>query len=520
MSRLRLAGALATALALTACSGGGGGSDSSGSPDASTADFDTSATLRYAVTAGVTSFDPHKTRLSSDFTLLNFVYDRLVHRDITGSPVPGLAESWELAPDGSTLTLTLREGLTFSDGTPFDSEAVRLNLLRAKEPDSISSALLAPVGSIDTPDATTVVLNLTGPGAQLPLTLSDLAGMMVSPQAFATPEAAAALAQTPVGIGRFTLTDSEPGARYSFAASEDYWDADALRLAGLEISVISDSQALLNGVESGQTDCGLANPEIIDAAMQIPDVWTEVATTLTESVLYFNSSSGELANPAARQAISYAIDREAILAAAQEGHGEAATQLFPEGYFAHSEELADRYAPDPDKARDLLEEAGRPDGFTFRAIVLGLPQFVTTAQIIQQQLAEVGITMELDTRSPAEAGVSFARGEADAVVTAWTGRPDPSNLMTAYFAPTSPQNPSRSTPDGFLEALAAADAIADPEEGGAALAEASQIVLDDARVVPLTFNDVGAFCSTSVAGYEPTVNGVSEFRGVGITTGE
>ncbi len=500
--------AVVACLALTACGGGDGGGNSG--------EADPSAVLRYTTSAGVTSFDPHKTVSSSDYVILNYVYDRLVHQSVDGQAVPGLAESWEFSDDAKTLTFKLRTGVKFEDGTPFDAAAAKANLDRALEPDSITAPLLAAVDSVEVVDESTIALQLNAPGAHLVLTLSDLAGMMVSPQAFATPEAAAGLATDSNGIGRFTLTEADPGSHYVFAATEDYWDADALKVAGMEVTAITDPQTNLNGISSGQADCALVSPAMIAPAEQIPNANTLARTVLTQTVLYFNRTKSELDQPEVRRAINLALDREAILAGAQEGQGEASTGLFPADYFVPNDSVADLLSQDQQAAKDLLAEAGLPNGFKFTALTLTIPQFVTTAEIVKAQLAEVGIDMEIKALPPADMGVNFLKGEGDAVITGWTGRPDPSMLFSAYFDDAAPQNVSHSEIDGFDDALAAANAVQDPTERGVALAEVQKLVLDEGLVAPLTFNAVGTVCSDKVTGYEPPVVGISEFRGVGI----
>jgi peptide/nickel transport system substrate-binding protein len=499
-------------LAMTTACGSSGGSGGASSGEA-----DPNAVLRYATSAGVTSFDPHKTVSSSDFILLNYVYDRLVHQDVDGQPVPGLAESWDFSKDYRTLTFHLREGLTFEDGAAFDAEAVKANLERALEPDSITAPLLAAIDKVTVVDPATVRLDLNEPGVHLVLTLSGLAGMMVSPEAFATPEAAKGLATDPDGIGRFVLDEADPGSHYVFEASEDYWDADALKLGGFEVTAIQDPQTNLKGVESGQFDCALVSPAMIAPAEQIPDAQTKARTVLTETVLFFNQTKGELGDKRVRQAIGLAIDREAVLEAAQEGQGEAAGGLFPNDYFVPNDSVSDLVTHDPERAKQLLAEAGLADGFSFTALTLTIPQFVTTAEVIKSQLAEVGIDMEIKALPPADMGVNFIKGQGDAVITAWTGRADPAMMFSSYFDEAAPQNVSHIEPKGYDEALQDANAIEDPTARGEALAEVQRIVLEHGAVVPITFNAVGTVCNDRVTGYEPPVVGISEFRGVGMT---
>lgn len=508
-STIRWAGAaIAAVLALSACQSG------SAAPDTGSGEVDTSAVLRYTTTGGIVSFDPHKTPSSSDFILLNLIYDRLIHQDADGNPVAGLAESWTFSDDMRTLTLQLRQGLTFADGRPFDAEAVKANLERAMEPDSITSPLLKAIDTVNVLDESTVELALNRPGAHLVLTLSDLPGMMVSPAAFANPEQ---LATQPVGIGRFDLQRMDPGARYELVATDDYWDPEALKLAGFNIDVVTDPDTALNAVRSGEYDCALVSPAMIAPAEQIPDATVKARTVLTQTVLYFNQGKEALADPQVRRAINLAIDRDVILEAAQEGQGEAAKGLFPEDYFVPNDPVADLVTYDPEAAKRLLAEAGYPDGgLEFTVLTLTIPQFRTTAEIVADHLSRIGVTMHIKALPPQDLHVHFLRGEGEAVITGWVGRPDPAMLFSAYFEEDAPQNVSKVTPDGFNEALDDANAIEDRDQRGEALAAVARLVLEHGAVAPLTFNVVGTVCSDQVVGYEPTAVGASEFRGVGI----
>ncbi|MDM7488140.1 ABC transporter substrate-binding protein [Rhodococcus sp. CSLK01-03] len=468
--------------------------------------------LRYATVFGASSFDPHKTKVTSDATMLNLVYDRLVHRDVDAQPVPGLAESWELTDE--SLTLHLREGVSFADGSPVDAAAVQANLNRALEPDSVTAPMLAGVTGITTPDERTVVLALDRPGAQLVLALSDLPGMIVDPDAFGTPEKNAALALTPAGAGRYTVTRAQPGAEYEFTARPGYWDPDAVRTDSVVWTVMTDPQARLAGVTSGDLHAAITTPLTIDAAEQ-QGLRVETALRLDHMAVNLNRSRGEFGKLEVRQALAYAIDRQAIADTAMEGHAEAATQNFPKDYFAYDPDLAGAYPYDPDRARELLAQAGLPNGFSFTAILLNLPENVQVAQIVQQQLAEVGIDMQLKPMPPSEASPTFNRGDADAIVTTFTGRSDPALLFSALYGAQSPQNPSRSTAPGFQEALDAANRESDLQARADKLGDVSKLVSDNALAIPLVFFELGSTLTDEVVGYEPTLL-VDEWRGVGV----
>ncbi|MFD4295364.1 ABC transporter substrate-binding protein [Rhodococcus sp. NPDC058505] len=514
MSRKMIVAVGLTAALLAGCAG----TATDGASDSSSMATDPTATFRYATTYGTSSFDPHKTKVAQDNILLAQVYDRLVQRDPDANAIPGLATSWEFAPDGSTLTLHLREGVVFQDGTPFDAAAVKANLLRAKEPDSITTTMLAPVDRIDTPDPRTVVLGLNGPGAQLVLTLSDLPGMMVSPNAFGTPEKDAALVLDPVGAGRYTVARSTPGAEYEFASWDGYWDAESVGANRFQWTVMADPQTRLGAVASDQMDAAIATPLIIDPARsQGLDV--EVQTSLNHYALNLNRTRSEFGTVEVRQAVTRAIDREVLAATALEGHGEAASQNFPSGYFAYNPDLADRFAYSEAEAKDLLARAGVPNGFTFTAGVMNLPENQLIAQIVQEQLEKVGIRMEIRTMTPQEMSPVFNRGELDAVLTTVVGRADPSLLLSTYYGATSPQNPSADALPGFQEALDAANRESDPVRRGELLATASAAAMDQAPMVPLAFSDIGGIVTDRVVGYQP-YRAMDEWGGVGIAAAD
>lgn len=510
MKRLLAAIVAVLAMLISACGSGGSNASDSGTSGTDNRAADTSATFRYATSGGATSFDPHKTKSSSDVIVLDYVYDRLVHRNADGEPIPGLAEKWEIAPDLRSLTLHLRKA-TFSDGSAIDAAAVVANIERAKEKDSITAPMLASVAKAEAKDDSTVVLTLAKPDASVLLSLSDLAGMIVNPKAFGDP---AKLALEPQGSGRFTLASSDPGSKYVFAARDGYWDKDAVKVKTIEFTVQTNPQTSINGLQSGQFDCALVSPAMVAQTKKMPDLVTKARPVQTNNVLYFNRTKGELAKQKVRQAISIAIDRDAIVTGAMEGEGATTNQLFPEGYFAHSDSIT---TPKRDiaKAKQLLAEAGLPNGFSFTTLTLTIPQFTTIAEIIQANLKEIGVDMKIKPMAPADMGVAFIKGDGDAVITAWLGRADPTLLMNSYFDAASPQNPSHESMPGFAEALAAADAKADHAERGKAFDAVNQIIAEQVPVVPLAFNVVGAACSKNVVGYQPSIL-IDEFRGVGL----
>ncbi|MDT0203224.1 ABC transporter substrate-binding protein [Nocardioides sp. AE5] len=501
----RIAGAVALVL-MAACGAGNGGNG----PADPNAEIDPAQPIVYQNSWAASSLDPHKTRLGADGLFLAMIYDRLVHRDTAGDPIPGLAESWEVDDAGTAVTFHLREGVTFHDGATFDAEAVKLNIARAMEPDSGTAPLLETVESVEVIDPQTVVFHLEIPDGSLILTLSDLPGMMVSPQAFGED-----LATKPVGAGRYTLAESDAGARYLLEAYPAYWDPESVGADTFEWQVVADPQTRLNAISSGDANLIQVSTTIVAPARARNDLVVSAQNTLNSHTLNFNRTKSEFDKLEVRQAVLYAMNREEIIAGALDNEAAVASQPFPKGYFAHNAELENLYPHDPQKAKDLLASVGLADGFSFEVLVLNVAQMVREAEIIKAQLAEAGIDMTITPVALADLSAAFNRGEGDAAMNAWAGRGDPSLLLKQYFDAEAPGNPSKSSPDGFDEALTAANSVYETGERGTLLQEVSRILMEDAVYAPIAFFHQGGIASNTVVGYEPYLVG-DEFRGVGV----
>ena len=513
--RSLLALTLVLALLGGAC-GGGDDDDTSSTP----ADEDgggagggeRSGVFQWGADLALTRWDPHKATLGQDAVWLFTVYDRLVHLDPEGEPIPGLAESWEFSDDGTVLTLKLRPDVTFQDDEPFDADAVKANIERAKTlEDSSVAGDLATVETVEVVDPLTVALNLTQADAALPQRLSDRAGAMVSPAAFESD-----LDTQPVGAGMFRLTDYVEGDKATLEAYDGYWDPDAVKVEGMEIYAITDPVTRLSALSDGQLDATvLAAGDAATAEDQ------GFAVTPYESLevwyLGLNSSKGELGTVEARQAIMRGIDREAIIDAVWFGLGTPAVQMFPEGYFANdADTTGDDWGYDPDAARELLDEAGLADGFPLEIIVPG-PGPVATAEAVAAQLGEIGIDTTLRQVDATQASALFnTNQEGDAIIGPWSGRPDPTQVSgTLYIAEGFFNVSGESTPD--LERLHAEGlATSDPDARAEVVQDLSAEMTRSAFQIPLFFPKKPLAAAEGVDGLVPYA-GKLEFRGVSVS---
>ena len=239
-------------------------------------------------------------------------YDALIYRDPDGELYPGLAESWEWDDAGTTLTLTIRDGVTFHDGTTLDANVVKANL------DRLMALTTSPVfnsvanfESVEVTDPMTVVIHVKQPDATIPYSLADRAGMMVSGKALAD---GVDLNATEVGAGPYKVTDFRSGDRITYERFDDYWgDPNAAPTKNLVIIGLADGQARANGVLAGEFDAAYVTPsqvqQVDDAGIDI-----EAETNLFYVQMYLNRSRSEFGNPLVARAMEYAIDRDAICA--------------------------------------------------------------------------------------------------------------------------------------------------------------------------------------------------------------
>ncbi len=470
-------------------------------------------TLRYAYPIGPSRFDPHRSTVGQDIRIFTLVYDRLVHYDETGTLVPGLAKSWEFSEDGLQLTLQLQEGVTFHDGEPFDAEAVKANIERGQTVEG--SAVVADLSSItevQVVDPMTVTLVLDAPNSALPGILSSRAGSMVSPAAFGDD-----LDLAPVGTGPYRVTDYRPNDVIQFEKFDEYWDPTYGGPDAVEWRILPDETTRLNALRAGEVDAAL----ITGAQQQDAEgagFTVDPRPTLSYQTIYLNRAKSEFDNILVRQALSHAIDREAFVEAVLFGAGLPTVQDFPESYYAYNPDYpADYYEFDPEKAKELLAEAGVPDGFTFEMLVPNLSTYTLGAQVVQQMLGEVGITLTLETIDAASAGdIMFAQDASDSMIAQFGGRSDPQITMDLQYSPTGFLNAGDQTTDEYVALSEAAKAAREPAEREAALQAMEGEVVKNAFTIPLAHDfNINAY-SEQVQGFNLLAGGEMDFRNMSV----
>lgn len=322
--------------------------------------------------------------------LLYNVYETLVKLEADGSISGLLAESWDVSEDGLTYTFTLREGVTFHNGETFDADDVvfSINNVLTKDPEHPFATTLAPITSVTATDPSTVEITVDQVSANLLFFLTQGQGVILEESAVGTIE------NEPIGTGPFQFDSWTVGDSIVLARNDAYWGDPAL-LETVTFRYINDPNSLNNAMLAGDLDiiAGVSAPELLTAFES--DDRFEVLQGLTngEVTLSLNGGRAPLDDVRVRQAITHAIDRQAVVDLAYAGYGTVigtfSTPLDP-----WYRDLTDVYPYDPEQARTLLAEAGAED-ITLEMILPPVSYAGRSGEIIASQLAEVGITVNI-----------------------------------------------------------------------------------------------------------------------------
>lgn len=366
------------------------------------------------------TFDPINTAQNIDFWVFSNVFDVLIRVDNEGKAlVPGLAESWEVSEDALTYTFRLRAA-KFSDGSPVTSEDAAYSLARIRDSElSLWADSYKIIADMQTPDPQTLVITLSGPSAPFLSTLAMPGASIVSKAAMeaAGPEA---FAEAPIGSGAFMLAEWRRGDRVILAKNPEYWDAANVSLDGVEWISVPDDNTRMLAVQAGELDAAIFVPFSRVAELQAdPDLTVVINASTREDHLLLNHESEPLNNPMVREALDYAIDKQAIIDTITFGIGEVANSYIPKGALYYTADNGAR-AYDPEKAKALLAEAG-VEGLAFSYVVnAGNEVDEQIAVLLQQQLAAVGVTLNLQKVDPSQSWDMLINGEYDLSVMYWT----------------------------------------------------------------------------------------------------
>lgn len=358
-------------------------------------------TLTLGVISGLSDWQASSSQYANLGPFYQAVYSPLLVQAPDGRTLkPGLATAWKYDKTNTVLTLTLRKGVKFTNGEAFNAAAAKKNLeYYAIGAASDATTKSAAVKSIVAKNAETLVINLKSPSATFLTYLSSTYALQQAPSTIGTAEAKA----TPVGSGPYILDKSKTvaGATYVFTANPTYWDKANRKFDNLTLKVIANPTAAVNAVKAGDVD-----------AIPITDYSSAdslKAAGLTLGKQYLNwigitfvDKAGRMNSPMknlkVRQAINFAIDRDAALKVFASGYGQTTQQVFATYNAGYDKTLNSTYTYNVARAKTLMAEAGYPNGFT---VEMPLATVSPAAQgaFIADQLAAIGITVKYTTHA-------------------------------------------------------------------------------------------------------------------------
>jgi peptide/nickel transport system substrate-binding protein len=367
-----------------------------------------------------TTFDPIKSAQNADNWVFSNVFDPLIRVDKTGTKLePGLAESWTISNDGKTYTLNIRD-TKFSDGTPVTASDAAFSLLRIRDnAGSLWRDSYSIIANAEAKDPHTLVITLKSPSAPF---LSQLAlpnASVISEKAVKT-EGEEEFAEKPIGSGAFSVKEWVRGEKITLVKNPYFWQADRVKLDGVDWFTIPDDNTRMLKVQAGELDAALNVPfSRISSLQKDANLTVELNPSTREDHLLINHSHGALGKVEVRQALDFAIDKDAIVKTVTFGYGQVANSYIPTGaLFHYSDNLRRSY--DPEKARKMLADAGASD-LTLKYIVnAGDEADEQIAVLLQQQLSKAGVKLDLQKVDPSQSWDMLVSGDYDISVMYWT----------------------------------------------------------------------------------------------------
>ena len=340
--------------------------------------------------------DPHLVTASSSFDIIRQVYNQLVDLDDDYTPIPELAESWE-NPDDTTFIFNLRQGVKFHNGRELTAADVKYSFERIVNPDVGSpwASQLELIDAFETPDDYTVVIKLKEPFGAFMSTIASIWAAIVPQEEV---EANGDLQQVMIGTGPFMLDEYIGETRTVLKANPDYFEGSPM-VDGITYLIIPDEAARLAALRTGE----IYMSDMTDATSAGLAARSEAVSVLSQQttdyyLLGINCQRDPFTDVRVRQALSLAIDRQALVNSVFFGEGMVSGPIVPTlGNWAVPLDELPYYEPNIEKAKELLADAGYADGLEFTITASPrYPQFTSIALVLQNQLKEAGITVTLD----------------------------------------------------------------------------------------------------------------------------
>lgn len=475
------------------------------------------ATLRVGMQDDPDALDPATSGTYAGRIVFSAMCDKLVDIDAKLEIVPQLATDWTWNADGTEITFTLRDGVTFHDGTPFNAEAVKFNIERMKSlQDSKRKGELSPIDTVTVVDPAHVTFKLKSAFAPLLAVLSDRAGMMVSPAAAGEGKEFSA---APVCAGPYKFKERRARDVISLEKFDGYWNATAIGYDDVQYLYIPDSTVRLSRLQAGDLEVAeRVAPTDLGAVRANQSLALHTSPGLAVSHLMINIGNGEKAgNPLSkdarlRQAFELSIDRNVINKVAFAGEFLADNQMVPpsSAFYSKSHPIPAR---DIDKAKALIAEVGS-DAPVVEITYENSLADGRVAQIIQSMAGEAGFQVELVPLETASAVERYLAGNFQAYIGNWSGRADPDPTLFSFFATDGSQNVNKYSNPEMNKVLGEARQSADVEKRKGLYEKATGIYLADLPTIPLYHPNWFYAASAKVDGIAIYPDGLLRLTGV------
>ena len=480
-----------------------------------------------------TSLDPITTTEGESYKVtINIFETLLTYGEQDTTLHPGLAEKWEASEDGLTYTLKLREDVKFHDGTDFNAEAVVFNFERWMNGNDEQFPYYSMFGGykgdeghvikeVKAEDEYTVVFTLNRPQAPFLKNLAMSCFGIASPTALKE-QGDDNFSKNPVGTGPFKFAEWKANDSIVLEKNEDYYVDGQPKLNQLIFKVIPDNSARLNALSTGEIDLmDGVNPTDLEKIKSDSNLQAIERPSMNVGYLGFNVTKKPYDNAKVRQALSHAVDKQAIIDSFYSGLAVPAKNPMPDSIEGYHDGISD-YEYDLDKAKKLLAEAGYPDGFKSElwAIPVArpyIPEGNKIAQVIQESWGKIGVDVEIKTVDWATYLDQAAAGDYPAYMLGWTGdNGDPDNFLYTLLDKDSigSNNYSYYANDKLHDVLIEAQTEVDQEKRNALYKQAQEIIHEDAPWIPLVHSTPLLAATADVSGFVPHPTGSDYFKNV------
>jgi peptide/nickel transport system substrate-binding protein len=473
------------------------------------------------------SLDPAIVTDGESIKVTENIFDTLVDYGEQDTTIqPALAESWEVSEDGLTYTFKLRKGVKFHDGTDFNAEAVVYNFERwMNSHDEGKFAYYASmfggfkgdeghvIKEVKAVDEYTVQFTLNRPQAPF------LKNIAMPPFAIASPEALEKhgdkFGENPVGTGPFVFKEWKRNDTITLEKNPNYWKEGYPKLDKVVFKVIPDNSARLNALLTGEIQLmdGM-NPSDVEKVEANKDLQVFFRPSMNVGYLGFNVEKEPFNNKLVRQALSHAVNKKALIDAFYSGQAEPAKNPMPPVIEGYNDEIED-YPYDLEKAKQLLAEAGYPNGFEteFWAMPVPrpyMPNGQKVAEAIQADFAKIGVKTTIKTMEWATYLEKVQAGEAPMFLLGWTGdNGDADNFLYTLLDKDNigSNNYSRYSNDQVHKLLIDAQSTPDQEKRNELYKQAQVIIHEDAPWVPLVHSTPALGGTANLKGFTPHPTG-------------